>query len=72
MNLCVLMISAAAMLAQDRPGQTDDLPSLDARWRELLALDNRKGIVRWRGGSAYYLRDRLERILSPLEAAGSP
>lgn len=40
MNLCVLMISAAAMLAQDRPNQAAELPPLDARWRELLALDD--------------------------------
>ena len=33
---------------------------------------DRKGIVRWFGGSAYFLRDRLRRILSPLDAAGSP
>lgn len=41
MRLCVLLISASVVLAQDGPKQTAGLPSLDARWRELIALDDR-------------------------------
>ena len=42
MNLCVAIIcGVAAMLTQDRTRQDAQLPSLDARWRELLALDDR-------------------------------
>lgn len=54
MNLCVLIISAAAMLAQDRPEQAGELPSLDARWHELLALDDRWNASRFRAGEKQF------------------